>query len=178
MGRARTRRVNSRGAVRPVEWLRGFTNQTTVIGAAGASSAAVFNVSGAFAAFAAAVSPTVVRIRGCLTISADLTAGLGMWAAGFVKMSAKSLSVGIAAVPIPNVDDADWQWFMSCGVGDAAAITSAQPGEDLIHVDIDSKAMRRYEQDDEILVFVFANNTGIAGDDISFRLGFSILLKE
>ena len=119
-----------------------------------------------------------MRIRGRLTISAELVAGLGMWGAGFVKMSAKAFGVGITAIPIPGVDDADWQWYESGGVGDAAPIGSAQAGEDLLHVMVDTKAMRRYEQDDEILAFVFANHTGIATDDISFRLGFSILVKE
>jgi len=38
--------------------------------------------------------------------------------------------------------------------------------------------MRRYEQNDDIGVFVFANLTAIAGDDISFRLGLSLLIKE
>ena len=177
MARAR-RRPNSGAPRRPVEWGRGFTVQTTVVGAAGVTTAAVFDIAGSFAFFAAALSPTIVRIRGCLSVAGDLAAGLGMWSAGFAKVSTKAIGVGIAAVPIPGVEDADWQWYMSCGIGDAAAIASAQPGEDVMHIDVDTKAMRRYEQDDETLAFVFANNTGVAGDDISFRLGFSILIKE
>ena len=178
MARARRQVQRSNRPARGVEWARGFTVQTTVIGAAGASSAAAFDISAVFPFIAAAVSPTIVRIRGCLVIGADLTAGIGMWSAGFVKVSAKAFGVGITAIPIPAVDDADWQWYMACGIGDAAAIATSQPANDMSIVEIDSKSMRRYEQDDEHLVFVFANNTGIAGDDISFRLGFSILVKE
>jgi len=175
-GHTRTRGTS---AVRPVEWFRGFTVLTTVVGAAGASSAAAFLLLGAAGtAFAAAISPTIVRIRGSLAIVSDVTTGLGFWSAGFVKMSAKAFSVGITAVPIPSVDDADWQWYSSGGLGDSAAITSTPGEEDVVHIDIDSKAMRKFQQDDDVFVFVFANNTGIAGDDISFRLGFSILIKE
>ena len=54
----------------------------------------------------------------------------------------------------------------------------AQAAEDVVHVVIDTKSMRKYEQNDDIGVFVFANNTGIAGDDITFRFGLSLLVKE
>jgi len=176
---ARARRSVSRGAKRPVEWGRLFSVQTTVVGAAGVASAAALQVlGGAGSDFNSAISPTVVRIRGSLTITADLIAGLGFWAAGIVKMSQKAFLTGIAAIPIPMVDDADWQWFATGGVGDAAAIGSAQPGEDIVHMEIDTKSMRRYEQNDDIAVFVFANLTAIAGDDITFRFGLSLLVKE
>jgi len=176
---ARPRRTVSRGAKRPVEWGRLFSAQTTVIGAAGVASAAALQViGGAGSDFNAAISPTLVRIRGSLTITADLVSGLGFWAAGIVKMSQKAFLTGIGAIPIPMVDDADWQWFDTGGVGDAASITSPQPGEDIVHIVIDTKAMRRYEQNDDIGVFVFANLTSIAGDDLTFRLGLSLLIKE
>ena len=177
---ARARRRSSQGqrrSVRPVEWARGFIAQTTVLGTAG-SSAAAFNISGGFPFIAAMTSPTIVRIRGTLSIVSDIAGGLAFWSAGFVKTSLKAFGVGITAIPIPMVDDADWQWFAGGGIGDAAVITSPQPQEDVLNVPIDTKSMRRYEQDDEIITLVLANNTGIIGDDITFRCAFSILVKE
>ena len=79
---------------------------------------------------------------------------------------------------MPAVDDADWQLYEGGCIGDAAALTGVLPGEDVLHIDLDSKAMRRYEQDDETLGFVFSNLTGVAGDDLLVCAHFSILVKE
>ncbi len=177
---ARARNRSNRTVVRrPVEWGRIFSVQTTVIGAAGVSSAAAFVIiGGAGSDFDSAISPTLVRIRGSLCIAGDIAAGLGFWSAGIVQMSAKAFAVGITAIPIPMVDDADWQWFDSGCIGDSVAITSAVGENDIDHRVIDSKSMRKYQQNDDVGVFVFANNTGVAGDDISFRFGLSLLVKE
>ena len=180
MARARTRTDRrGRGARRPVEWLRGRIAITTVAGAAGATTASAFNISGAFPAFIGLTSPTVVRIRGELTMSGIvISSGLLAWAAGFVKMSLKAFTVGILAVPIPTLDDADWMWFHQAAQGDGGTV-GLQPEEDVNHVMIDTKAMRKFEQTgDDMLAFVVANLNGVVGEDLRMAMGFSVLVKE
>ena len=179
MARARTRTDRrGRGAVRPVEWLRGRTAKTTLAGAAGATTATAFDLSTPFVKFSEYTSPTIVRIRGELTMTGIVTtSGIIQWAAGFLKMSAKSFGVGILAIPIPNIDDADWFGFWGGANGDGGTV-GLQPEEDVVHVPIDVKSMRKFSQDDDILVFVVANDNGVVGEDLRFALQFSILVKE
>ena len=92
-------------------------------------------------------------------------------------MSRKALLSGIAAVPFPSVDDADWQWYHAASVGDAGS-SVLTPENDVVHVMVDTKAMRKYEQDDQTLVFVVANLSNLAASDITFAGTFSILIKE
>ena len=171
--RSTTRRNTVR---RPVEWLRTRTAFTNLPGAAGVATAAAFDITPT--QFLTLVSPTVVRIRGELSMSADLaTDGMAVYAAGFVQMSRKAFTTGIAAIPFPGLDDVDWQWYHSAVVGDAGSSVLV-PENDVVHVMIDSKAMRRYEQDDQTLVFVVANLSGLAATDLNFYGSFSILIKE
>jgi len=168
----------SRGVKRPVEWLRGLTAMVEVVGAAGVNVGSAFNISGAFPAFAAATSPTIVRIRGTLNVGGRASVGPFIpFSAGFVQMSAKAFSVGLTAIPFPGVNDADWQWYYSGAVGDSVA-SDEVPEEDVLHIEIDSKAMRKYEQDDQIMVFVITNHSAAIGEDLVFQMAFSILLKE
>ena len=163
---------------RPVEWFRGDTQVTVISGVAAGVGAAAFNISAGFPSFLDLTSPTIVRIRGMLFVSAVLSTGaVCPWAAGFLQMSTKAFGVGITAIPIPISDDADWQWFMGGAVGDGTS-TTAQPQEDVHNIMVDTKAMRCYEQDDQALVFVLANRSGIAATDIVMHLSFSVLVKE
>ena len=176
---ARRQATSSRSSSRPrrpVEWSRVATVPTILIGVGGGVSAAVFDLTPTV--MATLVSPTIVRIRGRIDISADVTAPMGRYAAGLVKISRKSLAGGIAAIPIPLSDDADWQWYDAGCLGDSVTFSSPTPEEDVLHLMVDTKAMRRYEQDDETLAFVFANNSGVTGDDLFFCANFSILIKE
>ena len=161
---------------RPVEWLRQRTVFTTVVGAAGVATAVAFDLTPT--QMLTLVSPTIVRIRGEISVAADYaTGGILPWAAGCVQMSRKALTTGIAAVLFPNVDDADWQWFHAGGVGDGGS-SVVIPENDVVHVMIDSKAMRRYEQDDQTLVLVVSNLSGILNADLNFVTSLSILIKE
>jgi len=178
MARRRSRTFQSSRPRRPVEWFRLRIAPTIVIGVGGAVSAAVFDLGSPFAGFAAAVSPTIVRIRGRMHMSADVVGGMASWACGIVQGSVKAVSAGITAIPIPLVDDADWQWFDAGSVGDAAALTSPQPAEDVLNIIVDTKSMRRYEQDDQSPLLVISNQTAVSGDDILFNGAFSLLIKE
>jgi len=161
---------------RPVEWLRTRTAVTTVVGLAGVPSAAAFDITPT--QLLTIVSPTIVRIRGELSMSADFPSGALMpWAAGIVQMSRKALLTGIAAVPFPEIDDADWQWYHAAAIGDAGS-SVVIPENDVDHVMIDSKAMRRYEQDDQTMVLVVANLSNIADADLTFVTSLSVLIKE
>jgi len=158
--------------------LRQFTAVDTIdSGGVGVSSAAAFDLTPT--QLLTIVSPTIVRIRGELALGADFGAGLQMlsWAAGIVQISRKALLSGIAAVPFPMIDDADWQWFAAGSIGDGAA--GSTPEEDMVHVMIDSKAMRRYEQDDQTMALVVANNSQVAaGEELFMQASLSILIKE
>ena len=174
---ARARRGRSSTSVkRPVEWLRVQTDVITIDSALGVSVAAAFDLTAT--ALLTIVSPTIVRIRGQLTLAGDF---MGVefltWAAGIVQMSRKAFTTGIAAVPFPNVDDADWQWFAAGAIGDGAS--APVPAEDTTDVVIDTKSMRRYEQDDQTMVLVVANNSLVAaGEELFMQACLSILIKE
>jgi len=161
---------------RPVEWLRTRTAFTNLPGAAGVPTGVAFDMTPT--QLLTVISPTIVRIRGELSMSADLsTDGMTVYAAGFLQMSRKAFTTGIAAVPFPGVDDADWQWYHSAAVGDSGSSVLV-PENDVVHVMIDTKAMRKYEQDDQTLIFVVANLSGLAASDLNFYGSFSILIKE
>ena len=165
-----------RSVKRPVEWLRNRTLFTNLPGAAGVATAAAFDVTPTV--LLTLVSPTIVRIRGELSMSADLaTDGMCVFAAGFVQMSRKAFATGVAAIPFPGLDDADWQWYHSGAIGDAGSSVLV-PENDVQHIMIDTKAMRRYEQDDQTMVLVIANLSGLAASDLNFYCSFSILIKE
>ena len=176
MARRRGRNFSSGRGSRPVEWLRGQTALTTIPGVAAGVGAAVFDFTPTL--FTTMTSPTLVRIRGTLSIS-GVTAGppqMIPWAAGYVALGAKAIAAGVAAIPVPMSDDADWQWFAGGALGDAAPGVS--PQEDVHSVMVDSKAMRRYEQSEDHIGFVFANHSGVVGADIFMHLAFSLLIKE
>ena len=159
-----------------MEWLRQRLTNTSLVGAAGVPTAVAFDLIAT--TLLTLVSPMIVRIRGELSVTADFSTGAVLpYAAGFVQMSRKAFTSGIAAVPFPSVDDADWQWYHAGAVGDAGS-TVFVPENDVVHVMVDTKAMRRYEQDDQTLVFVLANLSLLAASTITFAASFSILIKE
>ena len=125
------------------------------------------------------VSPTVVRIRGELTLAADtsLPPGVLPWAAGITQVSRKAFTAGIASLPFPGVDDADWQWYQAGAVGDGGSSTII-PENDVVHTIIDSKAMRRYEQDDQTMVLVISNLSLLLTNDLIVTSALSVLIKE
>ena len=174
---ARARRTRSGHSVRrPVEWLRLRIANTTIPSAAGLAVGAAFDLTPT--QLLLVVSPTIVRIRGRLTLSADFTGVPHLrWAAGIVQMSRKAFTAGLGSIPFPMIDDADWQWFDAGAVGDAAAGVS--PAEDVVSHVIDTKAMRRYEQDDQTCVLVITNDSLLAaGEDLFVDCALSILIKE
>ena len=148
-----------------------------ILGAAGVATAAAFEVT--VSALLTLVSPTIVRIRGEITVAADTSLPPGMinWAAGLVQMSKKALGVGITAIPFPGVDDADWQYYASGCVGDAGSSTII-PENDVWHSLVDTKSMRRYEQDDQTMVLVISNLGEILTNDLIVASSLSVLIKE
>ena len=175
MARRSTTR-HTRSVKRPVEWLRNRVVPGTLVGGAGVTTGVAFDLTATV--LLTVVSPTIVRIRGELTLGGDFAGppALLPWAAGIVQMSRKAFSTGIAAVPFPSIDDADWQWYAFGAVGDGAPTTS--PEDDTVHIDLDSKAMRRYEQDDQTMVLVITNQYLTAAADLHFACAFSLLIKE
>ena len=174
---ARSRRARSAAPRRPVEWLRTRSVPAILLGAAGVPTGIAFEVTPT--QLLTIVSPTIVRIRGELTLSADtaLPPGVIPWAAGCVQMSKKALGAGLAAIPFPNVDDADWQWFEAGAVGDSGSSTII-PENDVVHVNIDTKSMRRYEQDDQTMVIVVSNLGLVLTNDLGVTIALSVLIKE
>ena len=167
---------SSTSVKRPVEWLRVQTTVTTIDSALGATTAAAFELTPT--TFLTIVSPTVVRIRGALSLTGDFSSPQMLpWSAGIVQMSRKAFLTGLLAIPFPTLDDADWQWYDAGAIGDGAA--GVAPQEDVSRIVIDSKAMRRYEQDDQTMVLVVANHAGLAaGEELFMHAMLSILIKE
>ena len=142
--------------------------------AAGAKAIAVFAPAAVLQEMAPA---TVVRTRGVLAIQTDNTGAaeeqIGALGFGFVNEVAAQL--GVTGLPGPATDCAWGGWFVHqffiqsflfiSGVGVDPARATQYP--------IDSKAMRKFENDEAMLAAV--ENFGTTG--LEFALSFRMLIK-
>ena len=98
-------------------------------------------------------TPTLVRIRGSVSVSTDTSATAGSFGnvtMGIIKVTAAAFAAG--AVPEPFADvGSDWIWWSSQGI--ARFIASENEGNIWRTVLIDSKSMRKVGLN-EVVIFV------------------------
>ena len=120
---------------------------------------------------------TITRIRGRVGLFAKGNAAVeGIIGMGLLVATTKAFVVGTTALPCPLTDasDEDWLWHTYVPMIETAG---AAPAEDTNlmgsqRVEIDSKAMRKFE-DSQSLIFVI-ESSAIA---ISFTWGMRALIK-
>jgi len=172
-----TRRFVQRAARRPTIWLVANGLQTVTTGASvvstliSAVSAETFPV------------PTLVRIRGSLTVEATAfgaTPGQVIAHMGIAVVSQAALAG--SAVSLPFTDGSrDWIWWnavpLSIRSGNVTSPTGPRPFLMTARVDVDSKSMRKIPGD-SVLVFVSQNVVVTSTATFEVQLGLRMLLKR
>ncbi len=112
----------------------------------------------------AAGSPfTILRMRGQVMLQIDAAAvdDRISVAMGLILVPARAVAVGITAMPLPstNIED-DWIWhsFLTVTSGAGAAIENSFSVDRVI---LDSKAMRKVKEDEDL---VFVSEVGLGVD--------------
>ena len=120
---------------------------------------------------------TIVRTRGMIQAISDqeVAAESPFGAFGIAIVSAQALAVGVTAIPTPYTDaDSDlWfvhgYWAAPLGFGDATGFANISQ-----RVDFDSKAMRKFSED-EAVVMVIENATVVGAE---YLFNFAMLFKS
>ena len=131
---------------------------------------------------------TVARIRGELAIHLSLATASGDGFAGAVAIGGPVsqnafIDIGVTAVPHP-VADADWEgwlWHRFFSVKSPVAFSAgaAQNGSDIassLRVEVDSKAMRKFGEDEAIFAIVEVAEAGTATVNVAFNSRMLIFL--
>ena len=168
--RSRVFRGSVRSARRATDWIASSAETTTT---ALAASTAVLDQQFTFLEPA-----TIVRVRGDLWIASDQGAATEnpFGSMGICVVREQAATVGITAVPLPYTDAPDEAWFLLQNFAERTRFfTGAGMEHGLFqHYELDSKAMRKVAQGDNIAVVV-ENADATAG--LLFLMTFRILVK-
>ena len=161
------------GQRRETLWVGGIDTQATI--AAGANPLLI----GSFNAAALALRPfTIVRTRGLISLASDQVAASEIQHAAFgiAIVSDQASAIGVTAIPTPRTDSASDLWFVyewlfnEFVLGDS---TGFQEGG-VKTKEIDSKAMRKVEDGEDLVAVVEGGLVGLGFDFGSF---FRVLIK-
>jgi len=116
---------------------------------------------------ATSIEVTIARIRGYFTLNLESIAGVGEGFAGAIGMglvSSASFAIGVTAVPTP-VTEAGWDGWMLHQFFDVRAITAtiadgANAASIVFRTDLDSKAMRKFQDDMTLMAVVEVTEIG------------------
>ncbi len=116
---------------------------------------------------------TLVRVRGLCQAVLESAVGLGdgyFGAIGMGVFTTAAITAGTASIPTP-LTEAGWDgWFLhqyfSCHSGDAAVAN----GSGQQHLILDSKAMRKVNEDESVGLIVEVAETGTAVIDVLARV--------
>ena len=171
--RSRSRVLRGSAPRRRMEWVT-LVSTAMLSLAADTSTVGVFTTATVVgAAIARLTSPTIMRIRGSLTVRANVSGAAPPFAYGIGVANAQALAAGVASLP-DAVADGDFPWlYWTFGI----ALDDAVGGTDEpARREIDSKAMRKLGSGDTSLFISMVNLD--PGNALSFIDGFRILLKE
>ena len=160
------------GRRREMLWI-GFTPTTTAF----TSSQAV--LLGSSNAAALALRPfTIIRTRGWIKIESDQTANSELqWLTyGHIVVKFTAVSAGIASIPTPITEvNADFHVYesISSGVAVSSATSVFESG---FQKGFDSKAMRKVDIDDDVVIVGETPATGIS-EGLSLTEGGRVLVK-
>ena len=146
--RSRFPRTSVRGPRKTKTWSTGPNGQTALISSGGSTLFAVV--------IAASEDLTVLRMHGQFTAKMVTAAAEGdLWdgALGICKVNTKAAAVGVTAIPDPLLD-MDWDgWFVhkTFSLPAFGATPAASGILQQYRYDIDSKAMRKFNQTDTMV---------------------------
>jgi len=118
---------------------------------------------------------TLIRQRGELVVSASFST-LGdsaSLAAGIILVTDDAFAIGTTAIPGPISDAANegWIWHQFCSINSRGVIVAAASGAQSYNFRfaIDSKAMRRWDLEEQTLTLVFemADEVGVITADLA-----------
>ncbi len=125
--------------------------------------------------FTSNVAATLVRCRGDVTVQFDgVTDGdkkiIGM---GLIMASDAQVTAGVTAFPSPiSVLEADWLWHQFCTLQAQSATQDESLGSQTARYVIDSKAMRKFRPNQQLVFVADGNNlsgTGVADVVVAMR---------
>jgi hypothetical protein len=120
---------------------------------------------------------TIVRTRGSIVIMTDQAAAAQedqIGAVGFCLASDQAVAVGVGSVPTPYTDQDSELWFVHQYFANRTFVNSASIHDNRsITYDFDSKAMRKMESGQTMVIVV--ENGGTQG--LVYKLSFAVLFK-
>ena len=175
MPRARSRAVSGR---RPTTWL-GFADTDFV--AVAANSTSIVTAIGE-ATWASFPEPTIVRIRGMLDVMVNPVGANNddvRWGAGLGMISAQAFAAGASAVhaPLSNSDWGGWMWWATGVMRQRSTYSEFSAPQAGVSVVIDSKAMRKVEND-SLLVCVVETLNGAGSAGVLISAAARVLVKR
>ncbi len=106
-------------------------------------------------------SGTVVRLRGHVSVQIDGPADgdKKCVAMGLILATDAATAIGGTALPSPITDlDAEWIWHGFFGLQAQSATQSASEGSQVVTREIDSKAMRKFKSNSNVIAVVDGSN--------------------
>ncbi len=119
---------------------------------------------------------TVVRFRGTWLARSDQSAASELYIAnyGMAVVSDQAIAVGVTAVPTPATDLASDLWFVSEQWIGRFDLVGTSISSEITSKPIDSKAMRKVEEGQDI---AFVGEAGIGGGGVNMDVTGRFLLK-
>ena len=170
-GRRHIRGVQ-RGARRATSWFDLPPSQTSTAGSVGVILLQLTALELAKRPF------TIVRTHIAYRIASDQVVasesyGIGI---GMCVVSDQATAIGVTAVPTPVTDAQSDFWFLhQFAFGEFLFATAAAFTEDSLTHRIDSKAMRKVSEDEDVLLVI--ENTGLGGG-VTIDIGGRLMIKE
>ena len=168
------------GIVRPTKWVAS-ADSTAVTGLSASSVLLDQSFTSVQLTAVAQAGGTVVRTRGILWVKSDQATATEapIGALGMMVVRDAARAIGVTAVPTPVTDSADdgffvhqfWQGGIDFNQVDASGV---QIWNGWHRFDFDSKAQRRFNADDAIVVTM---ENSAAAHGCAFILNFRMLLK-
>jgi len=123
---------------------------------------------------------TVIRTRGLVRVNSDQVGATEDYGASFgmAVVSEQAVAIGVTAVPTPTVDSSSDLWYVyEFLIGQFQFLTSAGVFESGVERIIDSKAMRKVEDGQDLVGVVEGPGSGLAptGSQIA---GFTRILVK
>ena len=121
---------------------------------------------------------TVIRVRGRVIVRSDQTAGSEdqSVAVGFAVVSDQASAIGVTAVPTPITDGGSDLWLMYQMVKSSLIVGSDSAIAQVSDVDVDSRAMRKVEEGQDLIAVVESDTSGVTAG-LLVGTGYRFLIK-
>ncbi len=156
---------------RETQWFAGTTTSNGLAAASTAVLAASLN------AAALALRPfTVIRTRGWVHMRSDQVAASELVVVhyGLAVVSDQAVGIGVTAVPTPATDNGSDLWFTYVSGAVFENVDANVSGVDQLLIPIDSKAMRKVEDGQDVVAVVETDAQSLGAQATAF---FRLLIK-